>query len=158
VPVTATPGATRTATVTPPPAGLDLDIKNFKVTSEIELKEPKLIKIWLDIVNASRVNGKGSATVVGVQNGKEIYRMSITVFDKPGGGSTRFTFPSYMPKTAGVIIWTATVRDNNPDKDVSARLTRVKGKRGYEDHHSPIQDRQGGIQNYSDYFDRHQNG
>ena len=117
-------------TITPPvPGGLDLDIKNFKVSEEIELKNKKTkpVRIRLDIKNSGSVNGDGVATVVGVQNGIEIYRVSMIVSDPIRGGHTRFMFPSYTPTVSGKIVWTVTVTDDNPDNDVKVKTTKVKG-------------------------------
>lgn len=121
IPPTATPG-------TPAPGGLDLDIKKFKVSSEIELKEEeaKSIKIRVDIKNSGMVDGQGVVTVVGVQNGVEVYRESMNVSDPVGGGHSRFMFPSYTPSAGGEIVWTASLTDDDPDMDVQVETTRVK--------------------------------
>jgi len=123
-------------TITPPtPGGLDLDIKNFKVSEEIELKNKKTkpVKIRLDIKNSGSVNGDGVATVVGVQNGVEIYRVSMIVSDPVRGGHTRFMFPSYTPTASGKIVWTVTVTDDNPDNDIKVKTTKVKGDEDDDD-------------------------
>jgi len=139
VPATSTntslpPTATPISTVgTPVPSGLDLDIRNFKVTSEIELKKKEKVKpiqIRLDVKNSGSVDGQGVATVVGIQNGIEVYNMSMVVSDPIGGGITRFSFPSYMPTVGGRIVWTVTLVDDNPDNDVQVKTTKVKD---YED-------------------------
>lgn len=142
VPPTATntslpPTATPISTVgTPAPSGLDLDIRNFKVTSEIELKDKektKPIKIRLDVKNSGSVNGQGVATVIGIQNGIEIYNMSMVVSDPTGGGYSRFSFPSYTPTVGGKIVWTVTLVDDNPDNDVRVKTTKVKDERDDDD-------------------------
>jgi hypothetical protein len=80
--------------------------------------------------------------VVGVQNGIEIYRVSLPVYDPPGGGFKRFAFPSYKPQTGGNIVWTVTLTDGNPDQDVSVKITEVKDEHDddeNDDHHDDHQ-------------------
>ena len=124
---------------------MDLDIKGFKVTSKIKLEKVKPIEIRLDIKNDSQTEGQGQATVVGIQNGIEIYRQSLTVSDPAGGGSTRYYFPGYTPTVIGKITWTVTLTDNDPDVDMRERTTEVKQKGKDEDKDNNEEDEHGGI-------------
>ena len=112
----------------PAPAGLDLDIRKFKVAPKRELEtteKTEPIEIKLDVKNTSLINGQGIATIVGVQNGVEIYRVSMPVSDPIGGGSTRVKFPDYIPTAIGKIEWTVTLDDGVLDPDVTKRSTDV---------------------------------
>ncbi len=132
VPETAT--STSTATITPVPTAqsqVDLDIRNFKVTSKIDLKKVKPIKIRLEVKNNSLVTGYGIATVIGVQNGVEIYRTSKIVSDPVGGGFSSFFFPSYSPTLSTKIVWKVILIDGNSDIDVRMSSTSVTNH--YED-------------------------
>lgn len=119
------PNPTATAT-TLPPTGVDLDIQNFMVSEEIELEQNKPIEIRLDVKNRSQVNGSARATVTGVQNGKEVYRKTITVSDPPDEGNTRHNFPKYTPTKTGEILWTAVIIDDNSDNDDASGKTKVE--------------------------------
>jgi hypothetical protein len=137
-PETATP--TSTATITPVPTAqsqVDLDIRDFKVTSKIDLKKVKPIQIRLDVKNKSLVTGDGIATVIGVQNGVEIYRTSKIVSDPVGGGFSSFFFPSYTPTLSGKILWKVTLIDGNSDIDVRISSTSVTNH--HEDNDDEIQ-------------------
>ena len=125
--------STPPATPTPPPSGvLDLDIKNFKVKSEVKLGKDKPVDIKLEVKNAGQVDGQAAATVIGMQNGAEIYNQSITVSDPVGDGASRFSFPDYVPTAAGKITWTVTINDADPDTDMDTEETKVKAEK--DDH------------------------
>ena len=133
------------STPEPPPTDeLDLDIKGFKVTSKVKLEKVKPIEIRLDIKNDSQVEGQGQATVIGMQNGVEIYRQSLTVSDPVGGGHTRYYFPGYTPTVIGKITWTVTLTDNDPDVDMRERTTEVKQKEKDEEKDDDEDDEHGG--------------
>ena len=122
------------ATVVTPPSGtFNLNIVYFWVTDEVELKEPKPIRFWLVVKNTTQVEGQGIATLVGVQNGVEFYRRSITVTDPVGGGYSSFKFPDATAMVEGKIIWTLTLVDNT-NTDVRTRTTKVEGKDDDDDH------------------------
>ncbi len=112
----------------PPAEGFDLDIHNFKVASDVNLEKVKPIKIQLDVKNYSASAGDGMATITGVQNGVEVYNVSLAVSDIPGNGHRRYFFPSYVPTASGEILWTATLSDENPDMDEWTATTMVSGE------------------------------
>lgn len=93
----------------------------------MELKKAKPIKIWLDVENHSKVSGQGIATVIGIQDGIEIYRASMSVYANRGKHS-QVSFPSYLPTAGGKIKWTVTLVDDNPDNDTKSATTKVKTK------------------------------
>ncbi len=74
---------------------------------------------------AGTVNGQGMATVVGVQNGVEVYNQTISIADMVGGGHSRFRLPSYLPVAPGEIVWTVTLSDDDADMDTGTASTRI---------------------------------
>lgn len=122
------PGATPTEPVpTPLPNILDVDIQNFKVASQVRLDKVRPIEIRVDIRNAASVAGQVTLTVVGMQNGVEVYNQSMSVSDGVGGGGSRYFFPSYIPVASGEILWTAALTDEDPDMDQAVNTTQVSG-------------------------------
>jgi hypothetical protein len=60
--------------------------------------------------NVGTVEGSAPATVVGMQNGSEVYRHTKLVSHPVRGGNTNNSFPSFTPTAAGDITWTATLQ------------------------------------------------
>jgi PKD repeat protein len=115
--------ATTTATIDT--AIVDLDIAQFKVTKRVRLARVKPVGIQLTVKNNGTIEGDAPATVVGVQNGVEVYNETATVTDAVGNGRTKFDFPAYIPTDAGDIVWTATIADGDPDDDTELATTTV---------------------------------
>ena len=105
---------------------LDLDIAQFRVGKKVRLDRVKPIGITLAVKNNGTVDGQAPATVVGTQNGIDVYNETLTVSDAVGDGRTKFEFPSYTPTSAGDIMWTATIADGDPDNDVATATTAVQ--------------------------------
>lgn len=105
-------------------SALDLDIAALSISKTARVGKP--ISIKLSVLNNGSVTGQAFATIVGVMNGSEIYRWRQNVFDDLSKGSTTFTFPSYTPKAAGTIEWTADIADGDPDEDIAEATTLVK--------------------------------
>lgn len=125
--VTDNEGMTNTAMATATISGaavLDLDLAGLSVTRSQRLGKPVAIKLHVN--NPGPVLGQAIATVVGVQDGLAVYTWRLNVYDVPGGTTTAFTFPSYTPDARGVITWTATVADKDPDLDSITASTVVK--------------------------------
>lgn len=106
------------------PAALDLDIAAFRVSKNIRLG--KSIKIVLVITNEGTIDEMGTARVTGVQNGSIVFDETIDVFDSVGNGRTTFDLGPYTPDATGVIEWTATVDDGDPDVDEASATSNVK--------------------------------
>jgi PKD repeat protein len=105
-------------------AVLDLDIAVLKATKTTTLG--KSIAIQLSVENPGTVLGQALATVVGVQNGVEVYRRSLNVYDNNSKGSTSFNFEPYKAVAKGTITWNATISDVDPDIDQATVTTVVK--------------------------------
>jgi len=118
-----TNAAATTATIAPLDL-LDLDIADLSVTSKVRVD--RAIPIKLKVANNGAVLGQAIATVVGVQDGVEVYRRRLNVYDDIGKGATTFDFGAYTPSTAGDITWIATIADEDPDEDVASVVTQVK--------------------------------
>ena len=115
--------AQTTATISDPEL-LNLDINKFSVTKSTRVGKDVTIK--LSVENNGTVLGQAIATVVGEQDGDEIYNRSLNVFDDIGKGTTTFRFQSYTAEASGDIVWTATIDDGDPDTDETTAVTTVK--------------------------------
>jgi hypothetical protein len=107
---------------------IDLDIRNFQVTKKITLGRRNLraTKIRLFVQNSGTINAATRpSTVIGMQNGIEVYNKTMMVSDPVGDGPSKFTFPSYTPETIGDIIWTVTIADDDPDDDTASTVTQI---------------------------------
>jgi hypothetical protein len=111
------------ATISPPEL-LDLDVNTLSVPKTG--RTGKTINIQLKVENNGAVLGQAIATIAGVQNAVEVYRLRLNVFDDIGRGATIFDFGAYTPTVAGDIVWTATVADGDPDVDEVTATTAVK--------------------------------
>ena len=105
-------------------AVLDLDIVSLKVTKSQVVGKP--VSLQITVENTGSVQGQALATLVGVNGTTEVYRWSLNVYDYLGAGSTSFTFPSYVPRDKGIITWTASIADVDPDPDQTTASTTVK--------------------------------
>jgi len=117
-----------TDTCDPAAVIVDLDIVRLKVAKRARVAQE--IRIDLVVRNRGDREGARPATVVGVQDGAEVYRETLDVSDPPGDGATKVGFPPYTAAVAGMISWTATIDDDDPDVDEATATTRVVGPRG----------------------------
>jgi hypothetical protein len=104
---------------------VDLDIKKFKVNKTVKLGKNQ-VRIDLTVINTGDIDEPAQAVVYGVQNGVLVYNHVMDVSDAPGKGQTRWNFPDYTPTMTGIIDWTATIVDGNPDADTAIATTTVK--------------------------------
>ncbi|HAK60264.1 MAG TPA: hypothetical protein DCO77_07750 [Nitrospiraceae bacterium] len=125
--VTDNDGATATDTTiaTISERAVNLDIAGFRVTKRVSLARVKPVGIKLVVKNVGVIDEPRPATVTGVQNGIEVYNVSMDVSDAVGDGRTTYELPSYTPTAAGDIMWTATIADDDPDVDEATAVTRV---------------------------------
>ncbi|MBI2884485.1 MAG: choice-of-anchor D domain-containing protein, partial [Candidatus Methylomirabilis oxyfera] len=86
---------TATGVLPPPPGGLDVEIKHFYVTEKVRIGQQ--VKFKLDIDNEEDSSGQAPATLVGIQNGVEVYNQTITVFVEPELEEATWSFPPYTP-------------------------------------------------------------
>ena len=105
-------------------AVLDLDPVALKVTKSTGVGKP--ISLQLAVENPGTVLGQALATLVGTQNGVEVYRWSLNVYDNNSRGTTSFSFPAYKPTAKGTINWAATIADLDPDADLATAVSTVK--------------------------------
>lgn len=111
----------------PQPAGSDIDIKKFKTEKKVKLPGSHPISPRLDVINMGQAAADALATLIGVQNGAEVYNQSSSI-SVQGKKTARVFFPSYTPSAEGTISWNVTVEDGNPDSDVASAITVVKKK------------------------------
>ena len=122
-------GGTASATVSVDVAAVasvvDLDIYNLKTSKGVKVGGNVSISLAVNLISA--VGEPRPATIAGVDNtGVEIYRQTLNVDDASGGRPTTFRFPAYTATgSEGLITWTATVADDDPDLDVATRTTKV---------------------------------
>jgi len=107
---------------------LDLDIAKLAVRKRSWLSSGKPVVIMLMVKNGGLVEGEALATLIGVQDGVEVYNESRKVTDGTGRGRTKNLFPAYLPEGAGEIQWTATIEDGDPDDDVATAATRIMNR------------------------------
>jgi hypothetical protein len=108
---------------------LDLDIAKLAVKRRTWLSSRKPVVIMLMVQNNGVVEGDALATVIGVQNGVEVYNESRLVTDATGRkGRTRNLFPTFKPTAPGDVEWTATIDDGDPDEDVATAGIRVMNR------------------------------
>ena len=104
---------------------VDLDIASLRTPNRVRGGEA--VAISLSVRVASTTTGQRPATIVGVANGTEVYRQTLLVTDAVGGRATRFNYPSYTTTgNEGVITWTATLSDDDPDPDQVTTTTSVR--------------------------------
>lgn len=112
--------ATVTVTVNPAPEP-QLGIQQFSTTNNVRLARNDSVAITLRVRNLGTVEGAAPATVVGVQNGVQVYSQTLDVTHPVRGGNTNFTFPTYTPTSTGDINWTVTLQGNT-----ATATTRVR--------------------------------
>ena len=107
-----------------PNTGVDLDIKSLSVSKSVRISRGGSIEVKLGVQNNGSVNLAVPSTIVGVQNGVQVYNQTINV-SAPVGRRANITFPSFTPTTTGNINWTATINDGNPDNDTATAVSKV---------------------------------
>ena len=91
----------------------------------------KPVALTLVVKNSGTVEGTALATIIGMQNGVEVYRQALTVTDAVGNGRTTYddssvpAIPSFVPTATGDILWLVTLVDGDPDIDEITAVTRV---------------------------------
>ncbi len=118
-----TPEPTPVPTPAPAPTLLDVDITRFSANVESKGRR-EAIKLKLEVKNSGSVSGVANATVVGVQNGVEVFSETTRVRARLRNRATRLRF-FFVPTMPGEILWTATVADGDPDVDVATARTGV---------------------------------
>jgi hypothetical protein len=147
-------GSVTTSVTVPPVTGADFDIVDFDATREVGISEERdhrhsdlwdqgedernVVEFRLSVVNDSTVTGSAPATLIGLQNGVQVYSRTITV-SAPAGRHATYTFPSYRPTKEGTIYWTVTITDTTPD--TATAKTRVEEERNHKDKHEDNQHR-----------------
>lgn len=124
---TATVSVSGTGAV-PAPAVVDVDITGVSATGRISLGRVKPATVTLSVSNPSSISsgtGLASATLVGVQNGVQVYSQTIALDNIAAGATASYTFPDYIPTVVGNIDWTVTITDQDPDVDQATALTKV---------------------------------
>jgi hypothetical protein len=130
-PLSPTVQVSLTGSGTQSPSGLDLEIKKFKATDEVNVG--KQVRFQLVVKNAGKVEGQAPATLVGVQKGGEVYNQTITVSAPVGRKVSTFTFPPFTPTATGKIKWTVTIQDNSPGHNTATAVTEVEGRERKKD-------------------------
>lgn len=108
---------------------INLTIQRFVASGRLSVRATRSINLALDVRNRSAVSvpAQGfAATLVGAQNGAEVYRETIRVDPAPGV-TARYSFPSYKPVAINTIHWTVTLEDadGQPNNDMATGSTTV---------------------------------
>jgi len=98
----------------------DLDIQMFRATPQVRLSTGRPVSLRIAVYNVGTDDGVGYLTVVGQQDGVEVYRQTLTVSDAVGGGVTTYVLQSYFPTDTGTIEWVATLVSGNPTDTATA--------------------------------------
>jgi PKD repeat protein len=104
------------------PVVLDIDISAFRASKRARVGGKKAISLKLV---AKGVAGDGTpkpATLVGTQNGAEVYKETVMV-SAAAGERASVAFPSYSPQAGGEITWELTVMDDDTDVDTASAST-----------------------------------
>jgi hypothetical protein len=140
-PMTSAP-VTFTITVQAPGStGLDYSIVSFTATNGIRLRSGTPVTFRLAVKNVGTLSGPVPATLVGLQNGVEVYRRTMQV-SAPVGTTTTLGFQPYTPTRGGTIQWTVTVQDQGPAYNTATATTTiiVQPRRGRDEEHSSSED------------------
>ena len=119
---------TGTGVTTPPLTEFDFDIQKFMASKQVKLKdkgEGNTVKFHLLVFNEGTGPGTSPATLIGMQNGAQVYSQTIDV-SVPPGETVMFKFPSFKPTALGDITWTVTIEDNDADIDQATAVTTVR--------------------------------
>jgi subtilase family serine protease len=122
---------TATAVAPPPPAGgANLGIVRFTASEEVHVGEN--VRLGLVVRNRGQAAGEAPATLVGMQNGVQVYSQTITVAAAAGKTAT-FAFGPYAPTAAGKIRWTVTLAGATSRAGTATATTKVGGGEHEED-------------------------
>ena len=115
--------ATATVTVNATPVAAALSIQQFKAANQVRLARGESVDFSVRIRNNDRtVAGTTSATLVGTQNGAQVYNQTIAEQTIPARvNNATFAFPSFTPTVTGDITWTLTIVG-----DTATATTRVR--------------------------------
>lgn len=106
------------------PQMTDIDISRLQTTKRVSLKRVNPVEPKLVVSNPGSVTGSADATLIGTQNGTQVYYETIVVA-VDAGSTARYKFPAYVPDAVGTIEWVVTVNDQDPDVDTASAATKV---------------------------------
>ncbi len=108
-----------------PSADADVDIEEFKVPKRVENPVGASVTPLLHLRNLSQIDATASATLTGVLNGAKVYEETIPV-TLAASEDGEVAFPPYVPAGArGIVRWTVTVADQDPDADQAIARTML---------------------------------
>ncbi|HQR29451.1 MAG TPA: choice-of-anchor D domain-containing protein, partial [Anaeromyxobacteraceae bacterium] len=113
----------------PPVAGVDIDIDEFRVPRSVDPSRTASVTPRLHAKNSGKVDGSAPARLTGDLGGARVYDRIITITLRRGRDG-EFPFPDWPvpPGASGVVLWTVTLDDANPDVDRATARTRVGRK------------------------------
>lgn len=107
----------------------DLDIEMFRTQANTSISRSDG-RVFMDIIvqNNGTDRCPGQLTVTGVLNGGDPFvHQVVSVYDSPDTiGPTRYRLQTYFATEVGLIEWTATLVDGDPDVDEATALTNVR--------------------------------
>ncbi len=133
----ATDSDTSSAVIEPANQIVDLDIDDFRAPNRIRLDRFRPVELRLRVENNGNVNivdaGFGAtATIVGMQDGDEIFSTNIPIWDPLSDGSTQFevVITDRTIFEPGQVKWTATLDvPGDGDTDKATEYSTVTDKR-----------------------------
>jgi hypothetical protein len=114
-----------TAQGAPSSGGLDYGIVRFTATREVVLRSRTLVTFRVAVRNVGTTAGSVPVTLVGSENGVEVYRRTMQASGQ-AGTTTTLGFLPYTPTAAGTIRWTVTIQDPVPGNNTATASTEVE--------------------------------
>ena len=114
----------------PPSAVLDVDIGRFSAAPKrADISRGGTATPKVSLVNPGAVGGAVTVAIEGVLTDaagttSPVYSATQTV-TVAAGATAKIVFPTYTPTLPGVVTWTATVADQDPDQDTATATTRI---------------------------------
>jgi hypothetical protein len=112
-----------------PAAVLDVDITRVSIAKRIDLSRGGTVAPKVTVLNAGTVAGDATIEVEGSLTDAQgatapVYSATQTVTLAPAA-TAKVALPQYVPSVPGVVTWTVTVVDKDPDTDVATATTKI---------------------------------
>jgi hypothetical protein len=103
----------------------DVDITGVRMAWATTVRKPIFLAVGYQCVGP--LGGTFTVTVTGVQNGAQVYAASQAVATVPGAYGMVEGF-KFTPKVPGLVTWTVSITDGDPDADLAIAESNVTSK------------------------------
>jgi hypothetical protein len=103
----------------------DIDIRALRANKRLSIKREKPVKIKVVVVNNSEISGSANVTLVGDGSGTLQSSTEVQKAISLAGGERATILFEYPVTAPGLITWTATILDDDPDDDTATATTKV---------------------------------